>query len=124
MADSNKLLPFLIALSSFMWFKDLRIPYSKLINVIGGATFGVLLIHANSNTMRQWLWRETVDCMGHYAGSLLWIVGYAVISVLIIFIVCAGIDWFRSRYLEPCYMPWFTNILSSFKVSVKSVIKQ
>ena len=99
-ADSNKLLPILIAISSFMFFKDLKIPHSRLINVVGGATFGVLLIHANSNAMRQWLWKETVDCTGHYGSSLLWTLGYAVISILIIFTVCTGIEWFRSRFIE------------------------
>lgn len=103
-SDSNRLLPLLIAVCSFMWFKDLKIPYSKWINAIGGATFGVLLIHANSNAMRQWLWKETVDCTGHYAGSVLWVLGYAVVSVLIIFIICAGIDWFRGKYIEPYYL--------------------
>ena len=99
--DSNKLLPILIAISSFMFFKDLRIPHSRLINIVGGATFGVLLIHANSNAMRQWLWKETVDCSGHFSSSLLWTLGYALISILIIFIVCAGIEWFRASLIEP-----------------------
>lgn len=122
MADSNKILPFLIALSSFMWFKDIRIPYSKWINTIGAATFGVLLIHANSNTMRQWLWRDTIDCIGHYTGPLLWVMGYATISVLIIFIVCAGIDWFRSKYIETIYMPWFSNRYLKFKQKKDSIM--
>lgn len=100
-ADSNKLLPILIAISSFMFFKDLRIPHSRLINIIGGATFGVLLIHANSNAMRQWLWKETVDCTGHFGSSMVWTLGYAVISILIIFIVCTGIEWFRVTLIEP-----------------------
>lgn len=52
-ADSNKLLAILIAVSSFMYFKDLRIPHSRLINSLGGATFDVLLIHANSDAMRK-----------------------------------------------------------------------
>ncbi len=74
--------------------------YSRFINAVGGATFGVLLIHANSDTMRQWLWRETVDCVGHFSDSALWTLGYATVSVLIIFTMCAGIDWLRGRYIE------------------------
>ena len=106
-ADSNKIIPLLTAVSSFMYFKDLKIPQSKLINAIGGATFGVLLIHANSDAMRQWLWKETVDCVGHFGSSLLWTLGYAIISVLLIFIVCVGIDWFRGKYIEPHLMSFF-----------------
>lgn len=114
MSDSNRVFPLFIALSSFMWFKDVKIPYSKWINAIGGATFGVLLIHANSDTMRQWLWCETVDCMGHYGESLIWTLGYAGISVLVIFFVCSGMDWFRGKYIEPLYLPRCEKALKSF----------
>jgi len=100
-ADSNKFLSLAIAVSSFMYFKDLKMPYSRFINAVGASTFGVLLIHANSDTMRQWLWRETVDCVGHFGDSVLWTLGYAMVSVWIIFIVCAGIDWLRGRCVEP-----------------------
>ena len=106
-SDSNKIIPIMTAVASFMYFKDLKIPQSKLINAIGGATFGVLLIHANSDAMRQWLWKETVDCVGHFGSSLLWTLGYAIISVLLIFIVCVGIDWFRGKYIEPHLMSFF-----------------
>jgi len=100
-SDSNKFLSVAIAVCSFMYFKDLKIPCSKFINLVGASTFGVLLIHANSDTMRQWLWQETVDCVGHYGDSAMWTLGYAMASVLTIFTICAGIDWFRAKYLEP-----------------------
>ncbi len=100
-SDSNKFLSLAIAVSSFMYFKDLKIPYSRFINAVGATTFGVLLIHANSDTMRQWLWKETVDCVGHFGDSVLWTLGYAVVSVLAIFIICAVIDWLRGKYIEP-----------------------
>ncbi len=103
-SDSNKLLALAIGVCSFMWFKDIRIPYSRFINAVGATTFGVLLIHANSDAMRQWLWRETVDCTGHFGESLLLTAGYATVSVLVIFIVCSGIDWFRGRFIEPWLM--------------------
>ena len=108
--DSNKIIPTMTAVASFMYFKDLKIPQSKLINAIGGATFGVLLIHANSDAMRQWLWKETVDSVGHFSNySVLWTLGYAAVSVLLIFIICAGIDWFRGKYIEPYLISFFMN---------------
>lgn len=109
-SDSNKILSLAVAFSSFMWFKDLRIPHSRLINAIGGATFGVLLIHANSDAMRQWLWHETVDCSGHFSGQLGETLLYAIVSVLLIFILCAGIDWFRGRLIEPKIIKIVTNL--------------
>lgn len=114
--DSNKLLAVAVAVSSFMWFKDMRIPHSRLINAVGGATFGVLLIHANSDAMRQWLWRETVDCTGHFGPSLLWTLSYAAVAVLVIFIICAGIDWFRGRFIEPGLMDAAERIFRKTKI--------
>lgn len=99
--DSNKILSVIIAVCSFMYFKDLKIPQSKLINIGGASTFGVLLIHANSDTMRQWLWRDTIDCIGHFGDSVGLTIGYATISVILIFMVCATIDWFRAKFIEP-----------------------
>lgn len=114
-SDSNKLISLLIAMSTFMWFKDLKISYSRLINAIGATTFGILLIHANSDTMRQWLWRETVDCVGHFGDSLLWTLGYASLSVALIFIVCSGIDWFRGKLIEPRLIRTFNKMLDKRK---------
>ena len=117
-SDSNKILALLTALSSFMFFKEIRIPHSRLINIVGGATFGVLLIHANSNAMRQWLWKETVDCIGHFDDDIFLTFIYAFSSVLLIFIICVGIDWFRSSLLEERYIrvvkKTFIKLINSF----------
>ena len=119
-SDSNKFLALAIGLSSFMYFKDLKIPHSRLINAIGGTTFGVLLIHANSDAMRQWLWKETVDSMGHYSESVWYSLGYAAATVLLVFVVCSGIDWFRGRLIEPKLAAWFDNLLSRKLISKKA----
>lgn len=99
-SDSNKILSLAIAVSSFMYFKSINIPYTKYINALGAATFGVLLIHANSDTMRNWLWSGTVDCVGHYTSDVLSMLGYASASVAAIFFICAFIDWIRQTLLE------------------------
>lgn len=99
-ADSNKFLALAVAVTSFMFFKNLKITYSKTINILGAATFGVLLIHANSDTMRNWLWRSTVDCVGHYNLPFGQQLAYASACVLSIFAICALIDWLRSSFLE------------------------
>lgn len=48
-SDSNRILAVAVAISTFLWLKNLNISYNKIINAIGGSTFGVLLIHANSD---------------------------------------------------------------------------
>lgn len=96
--DSNKVLAVITAVCVFMYFKDLPIRYSPFINTVGASTFGVLLIHANSDTMRQWLWRDTLENVGWYSSDYL--VLHAVSSVTLIFILCAAIDYARNRWLE------------------------
>lgn len=68
-SDSNALFAVIVSVCSFMYFKDLHIKQSRIINTISASTFGVLLIHANSDTMRHWLWRDTVDCVGLYSSE-------------------------------------------------------
>ena len=63
-SDSNTFLAFAIGFCSFMFFKDLKIKQSRTINIIGGSTFGVLCIHANSDTMRKWLWGTVLNVKG------------------------------------------------------------
>lgn len=69
-ADSNELLALATAVTSFMFFKNFNIRQSKWINTIATSTFGVLLIHAHSNTIRKWLWKDVLDNAGHYADDL------------------------------------------------------
>jgi len=97
-SDSNALMAVATAVCSFMYFKDLKIPYNKFINILGASTFGVLLIHANSDAMRRWLWKDVVDCVGHYADDLFWL--YPIMAVIIIFVICVAIDINRIYFLE------------------------
>ena len=97
-SDSNKVMALVTSLCLFILFRTIRIPYSKLINSIGATTFGVLLIHAHNNTMRQWLWRDLFDNVGHlsiphYANRSLGV-------VVLVFIVCAIIDYLRIVFFE------------------------
>lgn len=97
-SDSNSLLAVLTAICSFMYFKNLHIPQSKFINIIGGSTFGVLLIHANSDTMRKWLWVDLFDNTNYYQDNLFWL--RPILVVLLIFIVYSIIDILRKNIIE------------------------
>ncbi len=105
-ADSNKFLAIAVAVASFLWFKNLNLKYSKIINTIGASTFGVLLIHANSNAMRQWLWKDTVDCVGAYSMSLSSLIFYSLAVVVSVFVICAIIDIIRIKLLETPFFNW------------------
>ena len=96
--DSNAFLALTNGITSFMWFKSMKIRNSKFINTIAASVFGVLLIHANSNTMRQWLWKDTVDCIGHFDTPYYWL--YAIGCVLAIYAICTIIDFIRIKTIE------------------------
>ena len=100
LSDSNKVLALTTAIFSFLYFRNLKINNSKIINKIAGSTFGVLMIHANSDTMRQWLWKDICDVTGSYekmgGGCIL----HALCCVLMIYIACTVIDLLRIWGLE------------------------
>lgn len=96
--DSNHIMALLVAVSSFMWFKNMKIKQNKIINTIASTTFGVFLIHANSNAMRTWLWFDICQCTKIYENSLFFL--YSILSVFIVFILCSFIDIIRINTFE------------------------
>ncbi len=104
-SDCNKILALSFGVTSFLFFKNIRIPYSKFINTVGATTFGVLCIHANSPTMRQWLWGSFLKVTEVYSSALFPV--YAIVSTLAIFAVCSVIDILRIRFVEaPFFRLW------------------
>lgn len=99
-SDSNMILAFSIAVATFMWFKSLPVANRVWINAISATMFGVLLIHANSNTMRQWLWGDTIDCVGHFNPSDPACILYAFAAVSAVFMICVAIEMLRQRLIE------------------------
>ncbi len=97
-SDSNAILALLTSISSFMYFKELKIRQSRFINNVAASCFGVLLIHANSNAMRQWLWKDTLHNVDYLESSYCFL--HAIVSVLIIYIVCTLLDMLRIRFIE------------------------
>lgn len=105
LSDSNKILAVCCGLSWFLFFKNLNIGTIKFINLVGASTFGVLLIHANSDAMRRWLWKDVVKTHEQFASS------YGVLlclaSVIIIFAICTVIDLLRIKFIEkPFFKLW------------------
>ncbi len=105
LADSNKVLAVLLAVSSFLFFKNLNLKANRFINATAASAFGVLMIHANSDAMRKWLWKDLLDVVGTYDSD--WMVLHAVGSVLAIYIICTAIDYLRIRFIEkPFFRFW------------------
>ena len=94
-SDSNKVLALTTAISAFLFFKNLKLEYNNVINTVAASTFGVLLIHANSDTMRRWLWQDVGNNVAVYESGN--IIGHAIICVLLIYTICTIIDIVRVK---------------------------
>ena len=99
-SDSNTLLAVCMGVSSFLFFKNLKMKQSMIINTMASSTFGVLQIHANSDTMRRWLWQTVLNVKGMYYKPTAMVVLHAVLSVAAIFAICVVIDQIRIRIVE------------------------
>lgn len=103
-SDANKLLAVTASVSIFILFKNWKLKYIGWINRIAATTFGVLMIHANSDAMRKFLWKDLFDNAGHYSdGSL---AGYAIGVVLLVYLVCVAVDFLRIRFIEKPLFQW------------------
>lgn len=111
--DCNKIFAVAVAVCSFLWFKNMNIKYSKVINSFGAATFGVLLIHSNSNAMRTWLWKDFVDVVGHFSLPFGQLVLFSFGVTVAIFIVCNLIDQLRIATMEKWFFNWYDKKLSA-----------
>ena len=103
--DSNTLLAVLIGVSSFVFFKNIKMKHYPVINSISSTCFGVFLIHSNSDTMRRWLWMDTLDNVGMYNSDFL--IPHAILSVLGVFVICSVIDIIRIKLIETPFFKFY-----------------
>lgn len=97
-ADSNKVLAIETAISLFLLFKNINIGSNRLINKFAASTFGVLMIHASSDTMRRWLWQDV--CKNSFAFPKNNFIFHAVFCTLAVYIVCVSIDMVRKFFTD------------------------
>lgn len=105
-ADSHKILALAVGLSAFLVAKNLPTFHSKIINWLSAGTFGVLLIHTSSDTMRRWLWQDVCRVPEMFQGELMPLVLQALAVPILIFAICTTIDYFRRQFLEKPFMNW------------------
>ena len=118
LADSNKILAVLTSISAFVYFINLKLEYSKFINTVSMTTFGVLLIHANSDTMRKWLWKDFLNIAGQYGSDNLYL--HAILSVFAIFVVASLIDFLRIKLFEEPVFKIINKKLSDKKITAEN----
>ena len=105
--QSGKAMALAVGLACFLFFRTAPIPQSRPINAVASTTFGVLLVHANSDAMRKVLWQDLLDVPAAYGLPLSLLVLHAVGSMLGVFAASSLLDWLRLRYIEPRCMAWY-----------------
>lgn len=90
-----------ISFSLFVAFSRTDVRYSKRINTVSSATFGVFLIHENA-FVRPFLW-NTVFRNAKFQDSAL-LIPYSIAVVAMVYVACTGIDLLRQSIIERPYM--------------------
>lgn len=97
-SDCNKIIGLMTAIAIFLFVKNIHISYNLAVNTIAKTTFGVLLIHANSSAMRQWLWRDFLNNVGFFkSNDFYW---HCITCVISIYVICVFIDLIRIYCIE------------------------
>lgn len=117
--DSNTFLAVITAVSAFMFFLNLDIKNSKFINTVAASTFGVFLIHTHSDTMRQWLWGDILKNTEMYFSDFIYV--HALISVLVVFIICILIDFIFKNIIEKPFFEFWDTKWNSVLVNYRYV---
>lgn len=102
LADSNKFTALACGICFFLYFKNLKLGYSRVINGVASTAFGVLLIHANSAVMRRWLWQDVCSVADVYRNAETGggVPLHCLCCVVAIYLCCSVFDIIRQRFVE------------------------
>ena len=112
--DCNAVVGVISSVMMFMGFKGMHIKYSPLINGIAASTFGVLLIHANCDTMRRWLWQDVCHNVDWVSSPYMPL--HAIGCVLAIFMACILIDKVRIYIIEKPMFKVVDRVLAKYGI--------
>ena len=102
------------AIFVFSIFHNLKIENNKFINTLAGTTFGIYLIHENQ-LLNKVIWHKLFQFDLFLDSKFLF--AYMIFAIVIVFLVCAGIDWLRQRYVEK---PLMNLIFSKKQKEIKA----
>lgn len=108
--DANKLGAILVGVFLFATFRNLHVEYSKLINLVAKTTFGILMIHANSDAWRTFMWHDLLHVDISASLPALPLIGRSLVIVGGIFICCSLIDMIRIFLIERPIFDHFDKI--------------
>ncbi len=119
--NMQRLPVFVISVLLFSGFSQLDMGYSKLINTISSATFGVYLIHDNGY-VRPFLWK-TVFQNASYSDSKL-LIPYSLIIIAVVFLGCSMIELIRIVLIEKSALRVINKVSMFIDCKIKTSISK
>lgn len=89
------------ALFMFYMFKNMKMKYSKIINIFGKSTFGVYILHENilfKKGKNSLLWNRILKVPYYWQTSIFPL--HMLSSIILVFIVCSIIDIILSKMID------------------------
>lgn len=121
-SDANKLLPLLASVSMFIVAKNMQVRQRYLINLVASTCFGVLCIHANSDIMREFIWRDLLENMSWFKSR--WCPVHAVGSTLMVFSICSMVCLIQRKTVGKAWnrlMDWFWNLFVKCYTAIEKI---
>lgn len=101
-----------LAILIFNVFKEIKIPKSKVVNLIASSTFGIYLIHDNI-FLREIIWKDIFN-VSNYAQST-WFIFYSLAVVSIVFVVSSIIELIMQNLVQTRLMKLLYKIVEKIK---------
>ena len=103
----------LFAFCFFRIFQNLNLGFRNVINRISSLTFGIYLIH-DSSFLRILIWQD-IFLISDVQFKSKFFPLIAVFDIIVIFSVCAAIDFLRQKYIEKKYLLLYEKISEKLK---------
>lgn len=123
--DAHKLGAVLVGVFLFTTFKNLQINYSHGINLVAKTTFGILMIHANSDAWRTFMWRDLLHVNSSYIFATPLLIIRSLLIVSGVFICCSALDLLRICLIEkPVFrhFEFFQRMIQKAHVLTKKIL--
>lgn len=95
----NALPQLALSIYVFAFFKNIKIENHKIINLLAKSTFAVYLIHMNPILVND-LFYKIIKIQNFYQSNLMVLIGYVILTSIIIYLVCTLIDILRIKFIE------------------------
>lgn len=105
----------IMAVSMFLYFKNLCVGHIGWINVVASTTFGIYLIH-DHRIVRNLLWTGWLDNPAKSANEWLWL--YGILEVASIFVICMIIELIRKKITVIVVPKWIKNYIDNLQILI------